>query len=66
MESFFSGLTSIPPLRPTFNVGAGLDIPCGAYFVGENGESILSGGMPAIMSIQGHLGGFLLTVALRL
>lgn len=53
MESFFSGLTSIPPLRPTFNVGAGLDIPCGAYFVGENGESILSGGMPAIMSIQG-------------
>ncbi len=50
---FFSDLPTIPRLRPSFNVGAGLDIPTGAYHTGINGESVLNGGLSHILSIAG-------------
>ena len=51
--SLFNNLPSIPSFRPAFNIGGGLDIPCGAYHIGKHGESILNGGLSNIVSLAG-------------
>jgi len=51
--NFLSSLSSIPPFRPAYNCGSMLDIPTGTYHFGEYGQSILSGGMPHILSVVG-------------
>ena len=51
-----------------FNIGMMMDIPTGTYFLGKNGESILNGGKPAIMSIAGpkNAGKTILALAIEL
>jgi hypothetical protein len=43
----------IPALRPSYNVGAGLDIPTGTWLRGKYGESILNGGAGALTGFVG-------------
>lgn len=40
-------------IKPSINVGAGFDILNGTYYIGANGEEILSGGLSHIMSFVG-------------
>lgn len=40
-------------IKPSINVGAGFDILNGTYYVGMNGEEILSGGLSYIMGFAG-------------
>lgn len=51
--NLFNDIPTIPVLRPFLNIGAGLDIPTGSYYFGENGESILNGGLCPIFVIAG-------------
>ena len=53
MSSFFGGIPSIPKLRPQYCLGAGLDIPFGAYHIGEHGQSVLNSGMSLLNSVAG-------------
>lgn len=52
-----------PFLRPLINVGAGLDIPNGAWITGLHGESILSGGLSHTVGYIGKGNVFKTTLA---
>jgi hypothetical protein len=62
----FANLPTIPTFRPAFNVGAGLDIPTGAYYLGARGESILNSGMFHIVALSGPPNAFKTTIILYL
>lgn len=51
--NLFGTLPSIPKIRPAFNLGAGLDIITGTYYIGTRGESILTSGLSNIVSLAG-------------
>jgi hypothetical protein len=48
---------------PLFNTGCMFDIPTGSYFIGEYGQSILSGGLGDVNSITGIGNSFKSTLA---
>lgn len=43
----------VPIVKPSYNVGALLDIPTGTYETGKYGESILNGGLGSITGVTG-------------
>jgi len=60
--SSFGNIPRIPNLRPTFNIGAGLDIISGTYHIGGYGESVLNGGLSIISSVAGPGNAFKSTI----
>lgn len=47
------GFSRIQPVKPSFNIGACLDIPTGSALEGKYGETIISGGLAAVTGIVG-------------
>ena len=47
-------LFNVQIFNPSLNIGCLLDIPCGRYMEGADGEMILNGGMPGFLGIAGE------------
>lgn len=43
----------IPEIKPSYNIGALLDIPTGVFLKGRHGEHILNGGLAAVTGVVG-------------
>jgi len=64
MIPFGDVIAASAPIRPFPNLGAGFDIPTGAYRFGKHGESILNGGLAPFTSIVGKGNTFKTAIAL--
>ncbi len=53
MEILRPAFVAAPNVKAMINIGAGFDIPTGAYLQGKHGESILNGGLGNLTGVSG-------------